>query len=79
MCKCVTYEEEGGNECDWDDGLTHGELRSTSDTGVVNALPSSLLCNNLNSRRATALLLMDLVQSRLLGAAYAEELHHLDG
>jgi hypothetical protein len=75
MRRYTTYEEEGGNKCDWDDGLAHGELRSTSDPAIVHTLPSSLFSNDFDGRGTTTLLVVDLVESRLLGAIEAEELH----
>jgi hypothetical protein len=48
--------------------LTSGQLRSTSDDAVVNTLAADIFVDSLDSRGTTSLLLMDLVQSRLLGA-----------
>lgn len=70
-----TYEEESGNECDRHNRLARSELRSTSDSAVVDTLPSSLLSNDFNGRGATTLLLVDLIESGLLRASEAEELH----
>jgi hypothetical protein len=74
-CRYMTYEEEGGNKCDWDDGLAHGELRSTSDPAIVHTLPSSLFSNDFDGRGTTTLLIVDLIEGRLLGAIKAEKLH----
>lgn len=66
---------QGGDKRDGNDGLACGELRSTSDNAVVNALSSSLFSDNLDSRRATTLLFVNLFESRLLRAVHAEKLH----
>jgi len=68
-----TPEEE--EECDHgngNDGLPGSQLRSTSDDAVVNALATDILVDDLNSRGTAGLLLVDLVQSRLLGAVKSE-------
>ena len=66
---------QGGDKRNGNDGLACSELRSTSDNTVVNALSSSLLSDNLDSRRATTLLFVDLFEGRLLRAVHAEKLH----
>jgi type VI protein secretion system component VasA len=70
------HEEEGGDEDDGDNGLTSSQLRSTSHDAVVDALAPSLLRDYLDSRWATALLLVDLLHGGFLRTVHAKELHH---
>lgn len=68
-----TPEEE--EECDHGDGndrLTCSQLRSTGDDAVVNALAADILVDDLNCGGTTSLLLVDLLQSGLLGAVESE-------
>lgn len=67
---------QGCDQCNGNDGLAGGELRSTGDNAVVDALAASLLLHNLDNRWATTLLLVDLLHSRFLRTVHAEELHH---
>jgi hypothetical protein len=65
-------EKEECDQGDGDDRLTSGQLGSTSDDAVVNALAANILIDNFDSRGAASLLLVDLVQCRLLGATESE-------
>lgn len=65
-------EEEECNHGDRDDGLPGGQLGSSSDDAVVNTLAANILVDDLDSGGAASLLLMDLLESRLLGAVETE-------
>jgi hypothetical protein len=67
-------EEKEGDESNRDDGLTSSQLACTSEVAVVDALAASVLSDDLDSRGATALLLVDLLKSGLLGTSESE--HH---
>ena len=65
-------EEEECNHGDRNDRLLSGQLRSTGDDAVVNALAADILVDDLDCGGTTSLLLMDLLKSRLLGATESE-------
>jgi hypothetical protein len=67
-------EEEEGDESNGNDRLTGRQLACTSEVAVVNALAASVLGDGLDSRGATALLLVDLLKSGLLRTSESE--HH---
>ena len=70
-------EEEECNHGDRDDGLLGGQLGSSSDDAVVNALAANILIDGLDSGRAASLLLVDLLEGRLLRAV--ETKNHSEG
>jgi hypothetical protein len=67
-------EEEERDESNGNDRLTGSQLACTSEVAVVNTLATSVLDDGLDSRGATALLLVDLLKSRLLRTSESE--HH---
>jgi hypothetical protein len=67
-------EKEDGDESNGNDRLAGSQLAGASEIPVVNALAASVLSDGLYRRRATALLLVDLLKSGLLGASESE--HH---
>jgi hypothetical protein len=67
-------EEEEGDESNGNDGLTSSQLACTSEVAVVDALAASVLRDGLGHWGATALLLVDLLKSGLLGTSESE--HH---
>jgi hypothetical protein len=71
----VVVSLQGGNKCDRHDRLASSKLRSTGNDTVVNAFSSSLLSDNLNGRRTTSLLVVNLLEGRLLRAVHAKHLH----
>jgi hypothetical protein len=65
-------EEEDCDHGNWDNGLASSDLSRASDLAIANALPAPVDCNGFSSGRATSLLLMNLVQSRLCGLSSKE-------
>lgn len=68
-------EEEDGDERDGDDGLSGGDLRSTGDGLVTDALPSSLVVEGFDRGRPS--LGVDILESRL--RLLAEHLELIEG
>ena len=70
-------KEKNRHKSNGNNRLTGSQLAGTSDVAVVDALAAGILSNDLGSRRTTALLLVDLLQSGLLGTSESE--HHDEG